>query len=56
MMPRRQEGSEPVQKKKAWMIPQLCFDGELRDFVQSSNKPPTATGEAGDPGHRPTSQ
>jgi len=39
--------------KKAWMTPTLSFDGELRDFVQGGKKPPTQTGEPGDPGHRP---
>lgn len=48
------EGDGPAQNKRAWIVPQLCFDGELRDFVQGSNKPPTMVGEQGDPGHRPT--
>jgi hypothetical protein len=51
-MPTRSDDSP----KKGWVTPELLFDGELRDFVQGSNKPPTVTGEGGDPGHRPESR
>jgi hypothetical protein len=45
----------PAGRKQAWSTPTLSFDGELEDFVQATRKPPTETGEAGDPGHRPAS-
>jgi len=42
--------------KKPWSKPTIEYDGELRDFVQGSNKPTTVAGEPGDPGHKPQSQ
>jgi hypothetical protein len=45
-----------MESKKPWSKPALEYDGELRDFVQGSNKPTNILGEPGDPGHKPQGQ
>jgi hypothetical protein len=46
----------PAKDKQVWIAPELLFDGQLQDFVRSTNKPTTTLGESGDPGHKPVGQ
>ena len=45
-----EEGGTNVQQKRTWAAPELCFDGLLRDLVQSGAKSVSApTGDGPDP-------